>query len=119
LPQTVDRRAGSLRPVINATGIVIHTNMGRAPLADEAIDAMVAVARGYSNLEYDLDTGERGSRNTHVAELSRAHRRGGRTRREQRRGAVLLALRAQAGPGEVVVSRGELIEIGGSFRMPT
>ena len=117
--ELLDRRAGSLRPVINATGIVIHTNMGRAPLADEAIDAMVAVARGYSNLEYDLDTGERGSRNTHVAELLR-ELTGAQAALVVNNGAaaVLLALRAQAGPGEVVVSRGELIEIGGSFRMP-
>jgi L-seryl-tRNA(Ser) seleniumtransferase len=113
------RRSSSLTPVINATGVVIHTNLGRAPLADEAIDAMVAVARGYSTLEYDLARGERGSRNTHVAELLR-ELSGAEASLVLNNGAaaVLLALRAHAGTGEVIVSRGELIEIGGSFRMP-
>ncbi len=117
--ELLDRRAGSLKPVINATGIVIHTNLGRAPLADEAIDAMVGVARGYSNLEYDLDAGERGSRNAHVTDLLR-ELTGAEAALVVNNGAaaVLLALRAHAGSGEVVVSRGELIEIGGSFRMP-
>jgi len=117
--ELIDRRASSLKPVINATGIVIHTNLGRAPLSDEAIDAMVAVARGYSNLEYDLGTGERGSRNTHVVDLLR-ELTGAEAALVLNNGAaaVLLALRAHAGSGEVIVSRGELIEIGGSFRMP-
>ena len=117
--ELLDRRAGSLQPVINATGIIIHTNLGRAPLADEAIDAMTAVARGYSNLEYDLDTGDRGSRNSHVAGLLR-ELTGAEASFVVNNGAaaVLLALRAHAGSGEVIVSRGELIEIGGSFRMP-
>ncbi len=117
--ELLDRRAGSLKRLINATGIVIHTNLGRAPLADEAIDAMVAVAHGYSNLEYDLHTGERGSRNTHVSDLLR-ELTGAEAALVVNNGAaaVLLALRAHAGSGEVIVSRGELIEIGGSFRMP-
>ena len=117
--ELLERRASSLKPVINATGIVIHTNLGRAPLADEAIDAMVAVARGYSNLEYDLGTGERGSRNSHVAQALR-ELTGAQDAVVVNNGAaaVLLALRAHAGSGEVIVSRGELIEIGGSFRMP-
>ena len=115
--ELLDRRTSSLKPVINATGIVIHTNLGRAPLADEAIDAVTSVARGYSNLEYDLGTGERGSRNSHVAALLR-ELTGAEAALVVNNGAaaVLLALRAHA--GEVVVSRGELIEIGGSFRMP-
>ena len=117
--ELLDRRASRLKPVINATGIVIHTNLGRAPLADAAIDAMVAVARGYSNLEYDLDKGKRGSRNSHVVDL--LHELSGAEAAfvvNNGAAAVLLALRAHAGAGEVVVSRGELIEIGGSFRMP-
>jgi L-seryl-tRNA(Ser) seleniumtransferase len=117
--ELLGRRVGSLKPVINATGIVIHTNLGRAPLADEAIQAMVAVARGYSNLEYDLDTGARGSRNSHVAELLRELTSADAALVVNNgAAAVLLALRVHAGGGEVVVSRGELIEIGGSFRMP-
>jgi L-seryl-tRNA(Ser) seleniumtransferase len=117
--ELLDRRASSLKAVINATGIVIHTNLGRAPLADEAIDAMVAVARGYSTLEYDLATGERGSRTSHVAGLL-GELTGAEASLVVNNGAaaLLLALRAHAGTGEVVVSRGELIEIGGSFRMP-
>jgi L-seryl-tRNA(Ser) seleniumtransferase len=113
------RREGSLKPVINATGIVIHTNLGRAPLAAEAIEAMAGVARGYSTLEYDVGRGERGSRNAHVesllCELTGAE---AALVVNNCAAAVLLALRALAGGGEVVVSRGELIEIGGSFRMP-
>jgi len=117
--ELLDRRSSSLKPVINATGIVIHTNLGRAPLADEAIEAMAQVARDYSNLEYDLTDGTRGSRHTHAARLLREL-----TGAEAAlvvnncAAAVVLALRALAGSGEVVVSRGELIEIGGSFRMP-
>ena len=115
----LERRASCLKPVINATGIVIHTNLGRAPLADEAIQAMEQVSRGYSNLEYELEDGERGSRNAHVASLLREL-----TGAEAAlvvnncAAAVFLALRVLAASGEVVVSRGELIEIGGSFRMP-
>lgn len=113
------RRTGSLRPVINATGIVIHTNLGRAPLADEAIRAMSRTAGAYANLEYDLDSGNRGSRNAHATGLLE-ELTGAESALVVNNGAaaVLLALRALAGTGEVVVSRGELIEIGGSFRMP-
>lgn len=115
----LERRRGSLRRVINATGIVIHTNLGRAPLAAEAIEAMQEAASGYSNLEYDLTAVSRGSRNRHAEELLCAL-----TGAEAAlvvnncAAAVLLGLRVIAGGGEVVVSRGELIEIGGSFRMP-
>jgi L-seryl-tRNA(Ser) seleniumtransferase len=117
--ELLERRTSSLKPVINATGIVIHTNLGRAPLADEAIEAMAQVARGYSNLEYDLMDGTRGSRNAHAAgllcELTGAE---AALVVNNCAAAVVLALRALVGSGEVVVSRGELIEIGGSFRMP-
>jgi L-seryl-tRNA(Ser) seleniumtransferase len=113
------RQKTSLKPVINATGIVIHTNLGRAPLASEAIQAMVDVSRGYSNLEYDLENGQRGSRNAHVeallCELTGAE---AALVVNNCAAAVLLALRVLAASGDVVVSRGELIEIGGSFRMP-
>jgi L-seryl-tRNA(Ser) seleniumtransferase len=115
----LERRASSLKPVINATGIVIHTNLGRAPLAEEAVEAVVDVSRGYSNLEYALEGGERGSRNVHAERLLRDL-----TGAEAAfvvnncAAAVLLALSVLGDSGEVVVSRGELIEIGGSFRMP-
>ena len=113
------RRTSSLKPVINATGIVIHTNLGRAPLAPEAVEAIEQVARGYSNLEYDLGAGQRGSRDAHVAELL-CRLTGAEAALAVNNGAaaVLLALRALGASGEVIVSRGELIEIGGSFRMP-
>jgi L-seryl-tRNA(Ser) seleniumtransferase len=109
----------SLRPVINATGIVIHTNLGRSPLPERALQNMLAVARGYSNLEYDLAEGKRGKRYAHVRRLLRDV-----TGAEDgiavnnNAGAVLLSLSALARGGEVVVSRGELVEIGGSFRIP-
>lgn len=109
----------SLRPLINATGVVLHTNLGRAPLAPAALDQVLAVARGYSNLEYDLERGERGSRHDHVAgllcELSGAE---AAIAVNNNAAATLLALTALAGEGEVLVSRGELVEIGGSFRVP-
>jgi L-seryl-tRNA(Ser) seleniumtransferase len=112
-------RTSSLRPVINATGIVIHTNLGRAPLAPEAIAAIRDVAGGYSNLEFDLDQGKRGSRNAHaeglLCQLTGAE---AALVVNNCAAAVLLALKVLAGTGDVVVSRGELIEIGGSFRMP-
>lgn len=113
------RRENSLKPVINATGIVIHTNLGRAPLAEEAIAAMAEVSRGYSNLEFELASGKRGSRNQHaerlLCELTGAE---AALVVNNCAAAVLLALRVLASSGEVVISRGELIEIGGSFRMP-
>jgi L-seryl-tRNA(Ser) seleniumtransferase len=108
-----------LQPVVNATGVVLHTNLGRAPLAAPAIDALVAAARGAVNLELDLVTGRRGSRDALVEDDLRAL-----TGAEaalvvnNNAAAVLLAVAALAGGREVVVSRGELVEIGGSFRMP-
>ena len=111
----------SLAPVINATGVVLHTNLGRAPLARAALEAITRVASGYAALEYDLGTGTRGSRHAHcrdlLVELSGAE---DAMVVNNAAGALLLALSATAGSrsGEVVVSRGELVEIGGSFRIP-
>ncbi|MFH1812055.1 MAG: L-seryl-tRNA(Sec) selenium transferase [Pseudomonadota bacterium] len=109
----------SLRPVLNATGVVVHTNLGRAPLAGVAIEALLAVARGYSTLEYDLAAGSRGSRHHHatalLAELTGAE---DAAVVNNNAAAVLLALSALATGREVVVSRGELVEIGGGFRIP-
>jgi L-seryl-tRNA(Ser) seleniumtransferase len=105
--------------VLNATGVVLHTNLGRAPLAPEAIRAMVSVAGGYSNLELDLPSGTRGSRSDHCRDLLRAT-----TGAEDglvvnnAAGALVLALNALADGRDVLISRGELIEIGGSFRIP-
>lgn len=113
------RRQASFKRVINATGIVIHTNLGRAPLADEALRAIDRAARGYSNLEYDLAEGRRGARNAHVtALLARLTGAEAALVVNNCAAAVVLALRALVRDGEVIVSRGELIEIGGSFRMP-
>jgi len=109
----------SLRRVINATGVVLHTNLGRAPLAPAAVARVSEVAAGYSNLEYDLESGDRGSRGAHVesllCELSGAE---AALAVNNNAAAVMLALAALAGGGEVLVSRGELVEIGGSFRIP-
>ena len=108
-----------LRPVLNATGVIVHTNLGRAPLAERAIDAVDAVARGYSNLEYDLDAGRRGSRNAHVeGALRDVTGAAAATVVNNCAAAVLLAAAVLASGREVVVSRGQLIEIGGSFRIP-
>jgi L-seryl-tRNA(Ser) seleniumtransferase len=109
----------SLRPVVNGTGVVLHTNLGRAPLPAHALDQIVRVAAGYSNLEYDLDTGRRGSRQDHVAELL-CELTGAQAALvvNNNAAAVLLMLDSLASGGEVVVSRGELVEIGGSFRIP-
>jgi L-seryl-tRNA(Ser) seleniumtransferase len=113
------RRLPSLRPAINATGIVVHTNLGRAPLAPDALAAIAAVACGYSTLEIDLATGKRGSRHRHVeAALAELAGAAGALAVNNCAGAVLLALNSLARNAEVVISRGELIEIGGSFRMP-
>ena len=108
-----------LRPVINATGVVIHTNLGRSRLADEALDAVLEVAGDYSNLEYNLDEGTRGHRNAHV-EGALCALTGAEAALvvNNNAGAVLLCLSALARGTEVVVSRGELVEIGGSFRIP-
>jgi len=111
--------APRLRRVINGTGVVVHTNLGRAPLSDYALDRVREVGRGYSNLEYDLDAGARGSRQDHLATVLRDL-----TGAEaalvvnNNAAAVLLALAALAEGREVVVSRGELIEIGDGFRIP-
>jgi L-seryl-tRNA(Ser) seleniumtransferase len=112
-------RRPSLRRVLNATGVLVHTNLGRAPLAEAALDRVAEVGRGYSNLEYDLELGKRGSRQDHLGPLL-----GRLTGAEaalvvnNNAAAVLLALAALAEGREVVVSRGELIEIGDGFRIP-
>jgi len=109
----------SLRCVINATGVVLHTNLGRAPLAPAAVAQVSEVAAGYSNLEYDLESGERGSRGSHVEKLLRELSGAEAALAvNNNAAAVMLALAALAGDGEVLVSRGELVEIGGSFRIP-
>jgi L-seryl-tRNA(Ser) seleniumtransferase len=114
-----ERSRGSLRPVINATGVVIHTNLGRAPLAEAAIARAAAIARGYSNLEYDLEQGARGSRTVHAESLITSI-----TGAEaaivvnNNAAAILLILSGIAAGREVVISRGELVEIGGGFRVP-
>jgi len=127
--------AYSLRPVINATGVILHTNLGRAPLAEGAMEHARETATGYSNLEFELETGERGKRDIHVDRLFRKliSRDAESTSNNEVTGAeaeistvvvnnnaaaVLLALNTLAEGGEVVVSRGELVEIGGSFRIP-
>jgi len=127
----------SLRPLINATGVILHTNLGRAPLAPAALDHIRETAATYSNLEFDVESGERGKRDVHVDRLFRkllsadsadAPREPGPAERSSaaistivvnnNAAAVLLALNSLAEGGEVIVSRGELVEIGGSFRIP-
>ena len=121
----------SLQPVINATGVILHTNLGRAPLAAAALDHIRETAFTYSNLEFDLESGGRGKRDVHVDRLFRKllgeQLTGGGARVTQdvstiavnnNAAAVLLALNTLADGGEVIVSRGELVEIGGSFRIP-
>ena len=123
-PAAVEARARrllapSLRPLFNATGVVLHTNLGRAPLSEEVLARIAAVAAGYSNLEYVVEQRRRGSRHVHAGDLARRL-----TGAEDavvvnnNAAAVLLCLTALAQGREVVVSRGELIEIGGSFRLP-
>ncbi len=108
-----------LRPVINATGVLLHTNLGRAPLSPEALDALLAVARHYSNLEYDLERGRRGSRLDHVVELLRDVT-GGEDGLvvNNNAAAVLLVLQALARRRRVLIARTQLVEIGGGFRIP-
>jgi L-seryl-tRNA(Ser) seleniumtransferase len=110
----------SLRRVINATGVILHTNLGRAPLAASAREAVTRAAHGYSNLELDLESGERGSRHAHVEGLL-CELTGAEAAIVVNNGAaaVLLAAAALAGPGRaIVVARGQLVEIGGGFRIP-
>ena len=119
LAELVAARTPSLRRVLNATGVLVHTNLGRAPLARAALERVVEVGGGYSNLEYDLTEGTRGSRQEHLAGLLR--RLTGAEAAlvvNNNAAAVLLALAALADGREVVVSRGELIEIGDGFRIP-
>ena len=113
------QRMRLLQPVINATGVLLHTNLGRAPIGDEALNAAFAIARGASNLELNLASGTRGSRHDHAgALLARAVGAEAGMVVNNNAAAVLLALGALARGREVVVSRGELVEIGGGFRVP-
>ncbi|MDR3746954.1 MAG: L-seryl-tRNA(Sec) selenium transferase [Acidobacteriota bacterium] len=128
LPREVERLLReslrySLRPVINATGVILHTNLGRAPLSRAALERVTEIAQGYSNLEFDLATGERGKRDVHIDRLfakllSTAERQVSTIVVNNNAAAVLLTLNALAEGGEALVSRGELVEIGGSFRIP-
>src|SRR5258708_4563116 len=129
LPDAISRQIHSalqfsLKPVINATGVVLHTNLGRAPLAESALRRISEVAGRYSNLEFDIAAGERGKRDVHVERLfarllNQEGVSGVRTVVVNNcAAAVMLALNTLAEGGEVIVSRGELVEIGGSFRVP-
>jgi L-seryl-tRNA(Ser) seleniumtransferase len=112
-------RRPSLRRVLNATGVIVHTNLGRAPLSSEALARVAEIGSGYSNLEYDVDEGIRGSRQSHLATmLQRLTGAEAALVVNNNAGAVLLALAALAEGREVLVSRGELIEIGDGFRIP-
>ena len=120
LEELSNARRPSLRRVLNATGVLVHTNLGRAPLASAALARVVEVGAGYSNLEYDLERGERGSRQDHLGSLL-SRLTGAEAAAlvvNNNAAAVLLALAALAEGREVVVSRGELIEIGDGFRIP-
>src|SRR5436305_7232917 len=109
----------NLQPVINATGVIINTNLGRSPLSQEALQAVQWVAGGYTNLEYELEAGERGSRHSHVStllcELTGAE---AALATNNNAAAVLLALSTLAVGREVIISRGQLVELGGGFRVP-
>ena len=109
----------SLVPLVNATGIIVHTNLGRAPLSQPAIDAITRIARGYSNLEFNLDEGKRGHREKHATQLLARMFPGYDAHVvNNNAAAVLLVLNVFATSREVIISRGELVEIGGSFRIP-
>lgn len=114
-----DRQQSSLRPLINATGVIIHTNLGRAPLSEAALSAMKTVGAGYSNLEFDLETGKRGKRQTHIEDLI-VEITGAEASVvvNNNAAAVLLVLGALCRGREVIVSRGQLVEIGGGYRIP-
>lgn len=128
LTQEIERRLNyralivaqpSLRRVVNATGVIIHTNLGRAPLARAAVEAVSQITSHYSNLEYDISRGERGKRESHCQDLiSRLTGSESSIVTNNNAAAVLLVLNTLAEGGEVIVSRGELVEIGGSFRIP-
>ena len=130
LPEAIERELRrsmqySLRSLINATGVVLHTNLGRAPLSQAAIDHIREIAGTYSNLEFDIAAGERGKRDVHIERLFTrlfAEQSAGRELRtvvvNNNAAAVLITLNTLAEGGEVIVSRGELVEIGGSFRIP-
>jgi len=118
--ETAEKYLGPrLKQVINATGVIVHTNLGRSPLSQRVADRIARAARSYSNLEYDLEKGKRGERNAHLRllmqELTGAE---SAIAVNNNAAAVLLALSSLAQGREVIVSRGELIEIGGSFRIP-
>ena len=109
----------SLRPVINATGVIVHTNLGRAPLCRTAVDRIAELAGGYTNLEYDLSAGRRGSRTVHASTLvTRLTGAESALVVNNNAAAVLLTLAALGAEREVIISRGELVEIGGGFRVP-
>jgi len=117
--RVAEKARPSLRRVINATGVVLHTNLGRAVLSRAAADAVVDIARGYSTLEYDATTGARGSRHVHIEELiCRLTGAEAAMAVNNNAAAVLLGISGLARGGEVIVSRGQLVEIGGSFRIP-
>jgi L-seryl-tRNA(Ser) seleniumtransferase len=117
--QLTAARAAHLRRVINATGVIVHTNLGRAPLSEAALERVADVARGYSNLEYDLAAGGRGSRQAHITDvIARLTGAGASLVVNNNAAAVMLALAALAEGREVLISRAELIEIGDGFRIP-
>ena len=114
-----DRLAPTLRPVINATGIIVHTNLGRAPLSEAALAAVTEAAAGYATLEYDLEEGQRGSRAIHAERLlTRLTGAEAALVVNNNAAAVLLMLSALCRESEVIISRGQLVEIGGGFRVP-
>ena len=111
--------APTIRPVINATGVIVHTNLGRAPLSQNALAAVQAAATGYSTLEFDLDSGKRGSRSVHAENLiTRITGAEAATAVNNNAAAVLLMLMTLCQGREVIISRGQLVEIGGGFRVP-